>query len=110
MGKDHTLEFVFMTRWRVKASRTHQNEFYSEIMVVHCESLVFGLSYARVRLCCVCVRQGWRIEHHVKVEKAIVHNLLDPVVRRPICANPRLNFNPGFFIPLFKSLFFLYPF
>lgn len=70
MGKDHTLEFVFMTRWRVKASRTHQNEFYSEIMVVHCESLVFGLSYARVRLCCVCVRQGWRIEHHVKVEKA----------------------------------------
>lgn len=56
MGKDHTLEFVFMTRWRVKASRTHQNEFYSEIMVVHCESLVFGLSYARVRLCCVCVR------------------------------------------------------
>ena len=28
-----------------------------------------------------------------------------PVVRRPISANPRLNFNVGFFIPLFKYLF-----
>ena len=28
-----------------------------------------------------------------------------PVVRRPISANPKLNFNLGLFIPLFKSLF-----
>ena len=31
--------------------------------------------------------------------------LLGPVVRRPISANPGLNFNLGFFIPLLKSLF-----
>ena len=30
---------------------------------------------------------------------------LGPVVRRPFNANPMLNFNLGFFIPLFKSLF-----
>ena len=30
---------------------------------------------------------------------------LGPVVRRPISANPRLNWNLGFFIPLFKILF-----
>ena len=28
-----------------------------------------------------------------------------PVVLRLISANPRLNYNPGFFIPMFKSLF-----
>ena len=28
-----------------------------------------------------------------------------PVVRRPISANPGLNFNLGFFIPLLKGLF-----
>ena len=38
--------------------------------------------------------QGW--------EEAIA---LGPVVRRPFSCNPRLNFNLGFFIPLFKSLF-----
>ena len=27
------------------------------------------------------------------------------VVQRPISTNPRLNFNPGFFMYLFKSLF-----
>ena len=31
--------------------------------------------------------------------------LLGPVVRRPISANPGLNFNLRFFIPLLKSLF-----
>ena len=31
--------------------------------------------------------------------------LLGPVVQRPISANPGLNFNLGFFIPLLKSLF-----
>ena len=30
---------------------------------------------------------------------------LSPVVQRPISANPRLTLNPGFLIPLFKSLF-----
>ena len=30
---------------------------------------------------------------------------LGPVVRRPISANPGLNFNLNFFIPLFKCLF-----
>ena len=30
---------------------------------------------------------------------------LGPVVQRLISANPRLNFNLDFFIPLFKSLF-----
>ena len=30
---------------------------------------------------------------------------LGPVVQRPISSNPRLNFNPAFFISLFKSLF-----
>ena len=29
---------------------------------------------------------------------------LGPVVRRPISANSGVNFNPGFFIPLFKNL------
>ena len=31
--------------------------------------------------------------------------LLGPAVRRPISSSSRLNFNLGFFIPLFKSLF-----
>ena len=31
--------------------------------------------------------------------------LLGPVVGSPISAKPALNFNPSFFIPLFKSLF-----
>ena len=31
--------------------------------------------------------------------------LLGPVVQRPISANPGLNFNPGCFLSLFKSLF-----
>ena len=31
--------------------------------------------------------------------------ILGPVVRRPISANPGLNFNLSFFIPLLKSLF-----
>ena len=30
---------------------------------------------------------------------------LDPVVQRPISANPGLDFNPGFHISLFKSHF-----
>ena len=30
---------------------------------------------------------------------------LGPVVQRPISSNPELNFNPAFFISLFKSLF-----
>ena len=30
---------------------------------------------------------------------------LSPVVRRPISANPRINFNPGFYISQFKSRF-----
>ena len=30
---------------------------------------------------------------------------LGPVVQRPISSNPGLNFNPAFFISLFKSLF-----
>ena len=36
-------------------------------------------------------------------EKKAIH--LDPVVQRPISANPGLNFNPGFYISLFKSRF-----
>ena len=30
---------------------------------------------------------------------------LGPVVQRPISANPGLNFNPGFYISLFKICF-----
>ena len=32
-------------------------------------------------------------------------NCQGPVVQRPISSNPGLNFNPAFFISLFKSLF-----
>ena len=31
-------------------------------------------------------------------------SFLGPVVQRPISSNPGLNFNPAFFISLFKSL------
>ena len=31
--------------------------------------------------------------------------LLGPVGRRPIIANPKLNFNPGLFFLFFKSIF-----
>ena len=34
-----------------------------------------------------------------------IHVALGPVVQRPISANPGLNFNLGFLIPLLKSLF-----
>ena len=34
----------------------------------------------------------------------VLAKLLGPVVQRPISSNPGLNFNPAFFISLFKSL------
>ena len=36
---------------------------------------------------------------------AWLHTTLSPVVQRLISANPGLNFNPGFYISLFKSCF-----
>ena len=29
MGKDHTLEFVFMTRWRVKVGKIKNDTFFA---------------------------------------------------------------------------------
>ena len=46
-------------------------------------------------------------------EPGTVNNLLCPVVRTPVSANPGLNFNPGFFFFLSKALSpdnFLYSF
>ena len=43
----------------------------------------------------------WGLE---KVNVQIIENQ-GPVVQRPISSNPELNFNPAFFISLFKSLF-----
>ena len=41
----------------------------------------------------------------IKSLQAFLYTILQcPVVRRPIRANPVLNFNPGLFISLFKSL------
>ena len=42
---------------------------------------------------------------YVSIESGRDHELLGPVVRRPISTNPGLNFNLRFFIPLLKSLF-----
>ena len=42
MGKDHTLEFVYMTRWRVKVSRKcSQLEPHQEVSVCVCVQTVF---------------------------------------------------------------------
>ena len=41
----------------------------------------------------------------IKSERGKFGNNQGPVVRRPTSANPRLNFYPGLFIPLFKSSF-----
>ena len=35
MGKDHTLEFVYMTRWRVKVSGTAMNSRSVGAAVAH---------------------------------------------------------------------------
>ena len=44
----------------------------------------------------------------IKSERGKFGNNQGPVVRRPTSANPRLNFYPGLFIPLFKSSFWGY--
>ena len=52
-------------------------------------------------------------EYNGKREPVTVTNLLCPVVRTPVSANPGLNFNPGFFFFLSKALSpdnFLYSF
>ena len=52
-------------------------------------------------ICLVCV--GFSFKATNKVMHTAKHK--GPVVGRPISANPRLNFNLCFFIPLLKSLF-----
>ena len=51
-------------------------------------------------------RATWKEDHITDMVNIIVNDdQLGPVVQRPISANPGLNFNRGFLIPLLKSLF-----
>ena len=49
--------------------------------------------------------QGMESLNGEKIKQMEDFKYLGPVVQRPISSSPGLNFNPAFFISLFKSLF-----